>query len=539
MAGRFSVEAVFKAIDKVTAPVSRMMSNVGKFTRSSRRAFKSLTRTVMKFGSALKSAAMGTLRIATVGVGLLTASVGLLIREFSKVENAVAAFTPLLGGAAKAKKMVDELNKTAATTPFQFEALADATSMLLPVMNGNIAETISLIRTLGDTAGGNVQKLESITRGFTKAMLKGKVDMESLNMIAEAGVPIFTELAKSMGVSQAKFFKMVTAGKVSTAQLNKAFKTMTKEGGIFFRGMEIASKTTTGLFSTLKDNISLTAAELGSVLAPTVKALIIQLTKVAQEVRAWVTANKNLIATRVERWIEFVKTSAGDMFDIAKGGAKIVAGLTLAFVGLKIAVLAANVAILAYTVLMGTVGAVTLFFTNTVAGLAIAIALLTAKQWLWNAALTANPIGLIIAAIAALVAAGVMLVKNWDKVKSFFVGLWDTLKVIFGGIWSFVSGFFDLFTSGTRDMARGLEGLDPKLSMLVDDRRDPNRTTDDAGIGDFATVSPQDRIARSVEESRETSTASLTIKDETGRAELKQQGPMTGLGIKLEPSGAF
>lgn len=52
----------------------------------------------------------------------------------------------------------------------------------------------------------------------------------------------------------------------------------------------------------------------------------------------------------------------------------------------------------------------------------------TAAQWLLNAALMANPIGLVIAAIAALIAAGVLLYKNWDKITAFFSGFWDNLK---------------------------------------------------------------------------------------------------------------
>ena len=61
-------------------------------------------------------------------------------------------------------------------------------------MIDDIENTIKTLRMLGDTAGGNAQKLDTITRGFTKSMLKGKVDLESLNMIAESGVPIFSEL---------------------------------------------------------------------------------------------------------------------------------------------------------------------------------------------------------------------------------------------------------------------------------------------------------------------------------------------------------
>lgn len=51
----------------------------------------------------------------------------------------------------------------------------------------------------------------------------------------------------------------------------------------------------------------------------------------------------------------------------------------------------------------------------------------TAAQWLWNAAMTANPIGLIVAGIAALVAGIVLLIKYMDKaiaVFMFWSGMW-------------------------------------------------------------------------------------------------------------------
>jgi len=46
-------------------------------------------------------------------------------------------------------------------------------------------------------------------------------------------------------------------------------------------------------------------------------------------------------------------------------------------------------------------------------------------------AVLTGPVGLIIAAIVGLIAVGVLLVKNWDNIKLFFVGMWATIKDIF------------------------------------------------------------------------------------------------------------
>ncbi|PFP30262.1 phage tail tape measure protein [Bacillus sp. AFS073361] len=52
----------------------------------------------------------------------------------------------------------------------------------------------------------------------------------------------------------------------------------------------------------------------------------------------------------------------------------------------------------------------------------------TLAQWGLNAAMLANPIGLVIVAIAALVAAGVVLYRNWDAVKAKMSAIWDGIK---------------------------------------------------------------------------------------------------------------
>lgn len=50
-----------------------------------------------------------------------------------------------------------------------------------------------------------------------------------------------------------------------------------------------------------------------------------------------------------------------------------------------------------------------------------------------NIAMYANPIGLVILAIVALIAAGVLLVKNWGLVTAFFADMWEGIKTIFKG----------------------------------------------------------------------------------------------------------
>jgi tape measure domain-containing protein len=360
---------------------------------------------------------------AAAGAAVL-ATAGFCVNASSTREDAEAAFTPLLGGADRAKLAVEELNKAAAQTPFEFETLSGAMKQLLPVMDGDIENTIKTINFLGDTAGGNAQKLDTITRGYTKAMLKGKVDMESLNMISEAGVPIIKELAKARGVDTAALLDMVSKGEIGTDDLTGAFQIMTSEGGIFFNGMVIASQTFSGRMSTLRDNISLTAAAIGKELMPYAKELVDRLIEITGAVQDWVKENGKLIAGGFIKFLQAVK--------VLFYAAAVAAGAWLLVqVGLAAMAIPAMV-----TALIAMVSKMTMY--NVIAWLAVA------ANWAFNASMLMIPllIGAAVVAVALLAedlyqffTGGKSMTGEFiDKLKEIIPGM-DSIAAYWGGVW--------------------------------------------------------------------------------------------------------
>lgn len=66
----------------------------------------------------------------------------------------------------------------------------------------------------------------------------------------------------------------------------------------------------------------------------------------------------------------------------------------------------------------------------------------TVAQWLLNTAMNANPIGLIIAGITALVAAFVVLWNKSEAFREFFIGMWEGIKATVGAIWDGIKAIF-------------------------------------------------------------------------------------------------
>jgi phage-related protein len=58
-----------------------------------------------------------------------------------------------------------------------------------------------------------------------------------------------------------------------------------------------------------------------------------------------------------------------------------------------------------------------------------------AAQWALNAAMTANPIGIIVVAIAALVAGFIYLWNNSEAFRNFWIGLWEAIKTAAVWVW--------------------------------------------------------------------------------------------------------
>ena len=93
-------------------------------------------------------------------------------------------------------------------------------------------------------------------------------------------------------------------------------------------------------------------------------------------------------------------------------------------------------------------------------------------QNLLNIAMNANPIGLIITGIAALVAAGVILYNNWDAIKKMSLELWDTIAYGAAQAVSYVKQAFAKLATAILDGYGPMLSLIPPLKKVIDKARD-------------------------------------------------------------------
>ena len=295
----------------------------------------------------------------------------------ASMESYLTNFKVMLGNEEQAAAKLSELRKMAASTPFALSDLTEGTQTLLQF--GIAADdTTGVLKQLGDISLGNADKLQTLVRAYGKMSSAHKVTLENVNMMIDAGFNPLNQICEATGESMSDLYKRISDGSVSFEELQYAVQAATSEGGQFYNGMLEASQTFSGRMSTLKDNVSALTGELTSGLFAALGDLVVKLNEV---VTSFLDSD--------EKMAQLKETIGIATSVVAAAGAAF-----LAYKGYIALASAAEVAHTAYTAAMTAAHAAAEAGTT---GLALAQAAL-------NAVLEANPIGLVVAALAALAA---------------------------------------------------------------------------------------------------------------------------------------
>ena len=454
------LDLVIRGVDRVTEPVRRINRRIESMRRPVQRvalAFRDLTREA------------GLSRVATSvrGVG----------REIGALARRAALFGSVLAGAAAAgvKRFIDtgdRIAKTADSIGIGIEALqeyrfaADRSGVAQDKLDRSLQR---FSRTLGETRAGSgtlVTILKKTSPALLKQLQAAKSSEEGLQVVFRAMGQLKTQADRAalanaaFGRSGIELTNMLKEGVPGLEALRQEARdlgiVMSEEAA---RSAEVAQDRLTNLMSVVKG----IAFAVGSELLPEISQTIADLTD-------WARANRDVVRVRV---VEFARSLAEGFRQLrdflvrtvpptlrvieAIGGFKTIAGIAAAIVGAKLIVSLVSLG-------------------SALVGVAVRLPGLIAGLRTLNLAFLLSPIGLWIAGIAAVIAIGVLLVRHWDTVKTFFVALWkrvseSPLKYFIPGIGPVLAAvdlikktwqpLVDFFSGTTRSIAR-------KISALVD-----------------------------------------------------------------------
>ena len=184
------------------------------------------------------------------------------LKAFGAIQQLKTSLGVIYGNQSQANTAFQGISEYAVKSPFGVEQ-TEQMAVLLRQSGVYSSELMNTLKMIGDTAGGNALKMTRIATNYAQVVATGRASMLDMRQFAYAGIPIFAEVAKQMGVSQAALRKMVQDGKVTGDVIEQVFKNMTSEGGQFYGAVEKGSKTLNAQIQNLKDSRQLMMSAFG------------------------------------------------------------------------------------------------------------------------------------------------------------------------------------------------------------------------------------------------------------------------------------
>lgn len=427
--------------DQFTTPLQKATKSVKNMDRQLEKAGNQ----IKAFGNKVKTGMKTVAKWGAIGFGALTAGAVLFAKQSIDAAKDQVRIEKLLETTMK---------RTSNASKEQIQAIKDEASALQNV--GIVGDEVAL-------AGANQLAVYGLRSDQIKKLMPNLNDMiakeKGLNGTQEDAVAMADVIGKAMN---GKTKGLLKYGVSLTAAEEKLFKTMKQEQRMEFISKKLNESiggTNKALRETDEGKIVAAKNAWGDMKEELGKKLLPYLGKFAEWFETKIPAIQNFIlgiadkiqelVTKAEPYITQIKDMFGKIFEKVKPALEETwqilsnAGTVAIDIAQGIINNWDRISPIVYTL----VGAITAYNIATTirnnkeliyAGIiktkmaldtaqAILTGQLTIKQWALNAAMNANPIGIVIGAIALLVGGIWLLCKNWDLVKKKTIELWRKL----------------------------------------------------------------------------------------------------------------
>ena len=548
MAGRFSVEAVFKAVDRISAPVSRMQNRIRKMTRSIARGLRTANRAVGRMASGLGRGLRRGAVVATAAVAGLTLAIDSVANRADKL-------------AKESRRLQFPIKDLQ-----EFQFVAEQSGVTNELLSNSLG---AFSKRLGEAAGDMgplVSGLKKINPELL-AQLKASDNVgQSFEIMIDAirSADSATEKAALANAAFSRSGLALVNIADNSAEAIRKLRLQQRENGVITMGQAIAAEAYVDASNALKKTLT---GFMQTVILP----LLPLLTRLTKSFREWALSNKDIVAEDIFKYGRQLVDNFNDIVDVMK---KIGIGLLVFFAlsaALKTVVLIMTVASLAMTLMGGPIALLVL-------GIFLLIAAIIAVVYWWDEIKSAvlefadavvnkvitvfkslvtafknsgDSMSVLVAGIALLmgpigwlIGAAALIFKHWEPIKEFFADLWTGVVDIFDSAMNKIMSVVDRVKGAAADIVNTISNIGSGVGDFFgfgSDEAETDAPDGSAGAGNARTgpqiISPQERTARTIEESRTSSSAEVTIRDATGRAEVTS-GSM-GPGLSLRSSGAF
>lgn len=391
----------YRVTANISAAVSGFSQLAQRIEQSNKRINKSIDATFGKNAIRMSQNLLSSLKYAAAGLSALGVA---SVKMSADMQVARKSMEVLTGSAEAARKHLSDLERFAATTPFDFSGLVDA-SKRLQAYGFQAEAVIPILQNVGDASaalGLGQEGIDRITLALGQMASKGKVSAEEMLQLTETGIAGWQMLADYTGQSVAEVQEQASKGAISAQTALEAIFTGMRDrfGGI----MEQSADEIPYQLSNMQDSISSIMRSIGDSITEG-----LDLKTKMSDVSIYLTALSQEIKT------SGVREAMNELVPPELEGA--IAGVATA----------------------------------------ITVMLIPALAKLGAAALAAG--GPFTIAAAAAGAAAYVIVSHWEELGNFFEQLQTSLETVFENCWRSAQRFFDGINNGIANLIAKIPGL--------------------------------------------------------------------------------
>jgi tape measure domain-containing protein len=430
-----------------------------KFKGDTKDAEKSTQSMSASLGQLTKSFTLGSLaaKAITKTLGVMTSNMDSAIRRVDIMNNFPRVMENLGISAEDSAEVIKDLSKQLQGLPTTMDSAAAAVQRFTS-KNGDVKQSEKLFLALNNAilsggAGADIQAtaMEQISQAYAK----GKPDMMEWRSLMTAMPAQLKQVAQAMGYTDAALLGEAVRAKGGEKEFSRMMDTMMRmntEGVNGFKSFDEQARAATGGIQTSITNMKTAfvrgvanmITKIDEALQPFggLKGVIQEIGKVGEQV---FTKIGDVLANQVIPF--FIETAE----QIQKN--------RIWLEPLAVAILAAVAAFKTVSTVISIINAAKTAFA------------------LLNAVMMANPIGVVIALIAALVAVFIYVWNHCETFRNFWIGLWESIKQVvamwvdgfkimingivsfFGGIINWFKGMFNNWINGWRLMLNFIAGV--------------------------------------------------------------------------------
>jgi tape measure domain-containing protein len=232
----------------------------------------------------------------------MTGAMSAMVMPLANMEQATVQMEVFTGDAAKAKKVVSELQEMAVISPYGIQQLTEST-VLMARYGMEIDNAKETTNQLADIAGGDNMKLGNLSLAMAQITSLGKLQGQELRQLTEHGFNPLKTMAKETGISYATLDAMKKAGMITSDAVLAALKVETSAGGRY-AGMQVKmSQTIKGLTQQIQELGQLLAIDIMKPFEEDIKTALRTTIRYIKALREWVKTNEDT----VKGWAKIAK----------------------------------------------------------------------------------------------------------------------------------------------------------------------------------------------------------------------------------------